>query len=206
MSLILTHLGKFGVIHASDSNLTYGNGEAAGQGQKTFPVTYLNAGLTVAGAYLVGGCSMDRWMTDFITKQTLNAESLGVFASRLKDALEAEMSSSEKQSGSMVHVAGYVKDSTGQHPEFYHVRNIHQMTDTGDYEDIREEFQVSEDFWTRDCPKSNPIEAFESGAAQIYINGCPPGRTAYLGAMEQLKDFFSQVWGRPEWMFRPPNH
>ena len=80
------------------------------------------------------------------------------------------------------------------------------MTDTGDYEDIREEFQVSEDFWTRDCPKSNLIEAFESGAAQIYINGCPPGRTAYLGAMEQLKDFFSQVWGRPEWMFRPPNH
>jgi hypothetical protein len=48
------------------------------------------------------------------------------------------------------------------------------------------------------------MEAFESGSIQIYINGYPSGRIAYLGAMTRMREFFSQVWGNPEWMFRPP--
>jgi hypothetical protein len=203
MSLILTHINKFGVIHASDSNLTRGNDEA-GQGQKTFRVMSLNAGLTVAGVYSVAGHPMDRWMTDFITKQRGGAESLGACASRLRDALETEMFWSEKKSGSMVHIAGYVGDSGDQHPEFYFVRNIYQITPTGDYADVREQFQVSEDFWTRDCPNGNLMEALESGGFQIYINGYPSGRIAYVGVINQLTDFFAQLWRNTEWKFRPP--
>jgi hypothetical protein len=202
MSLILTHISKFGIIHVSDSNLTAA-GAAAGKGKKTFPVTYLNAGLTVAGAFLVGGCRMDDWLPNFITKQS-GVGSLAEFAARLKDALDAEMSSSEKlNSGSIIHIAGYVGDSGSQHPEFYFVRNFYRMTESGDYADVRERFQVSEDFWTRDYPKN--IETFEAGDCQmLYINGCPDGRIAYVGLMAKLREFFSQVWGTQEWGFRPP--
>jgi hypothetical protein len=204
MSLILTHISKFGVVHASDSNLTRGI-DAAGQVQKTFRVTYLNAGLTVAGVYSVAGCSMDRWMTDFITKQASSAESLAAFASRLGNALETEMSSTEKQHGSMVHIAGYVEADGSQHPEFYFVRNIYGIDAvTGEYFDIRDQFAVSEDFWTRDCPKGDLMEVLESGRAQIYVNGYPSGRIAYLAVIDQLKDFFAELWRKPEWMFRPP--
>jgi hypothetical protein len=207
MSLILTHLNRFGIIHASDSNLTSGGTAPAGQAKKTFPVTYLNAGLTVAGAYTVGEKKMDEWMQDFIATQRVSGiKSLKVFASLLGAALEDEMHPDEKKCGSMVHIAGYVKESGRVHPEFYFVRNIHQMDPiTGGYLDCRDQFLVSEDFWTRDCPKGNLISAFHSsGVAQIYINGYPPGRVAYLGVMQQLTIVFSQIWSKPEWQFRPP--
>jgi hypothetical protein len=206
MSLILTYLNKFGIVHASDSNLTSGGTTPAGQVKKTFPVKYLNAGLTVAGIYTVNRKKMDEWMQEFIaTQRASGLKSLKAFATLLGTALEAEMLPGEKKCGSMVHIAGYVKESGGAHPEFYFVRNIHQMDPvTGEYLDFRDQFLVSEDFWARDCPNCNLISAFDSGAAQIYINGYPPGRIAYLGVMQQLTNVFSQIWGNPDWQFRAP--
>ena len=150
---------------------------------------------------------MDKWMQDFIGAQLASGlRSLKVFASLLGAALEREMRADEKRSGSMVHIAGYVKESGKAHPEFYFVRNFHQMDPvTGGYLDLKDQFSVSEDFWSRDCPRDNLISAFQSkGFAQIYINGYPPGRIAYLGVMQQLTAVFSQIWGNPEWRFRPP--
>jgi hypothetical protein len=72
MTLILTHLGRFGIIHASDSNLTSALNTSAGQGKKTFALDYLNAGLTVAGAYSIAGIAMDVWMQNFIRGQEAN--------------------------------------------------------------------------------------------------------------------------------------
>jgi hypothetical protein len=207
MTLILTHLSRFGIIHASDSNLTSATIGAAGQGQKTFRVDYLNAGLTIAGAYSVAGIPMDMWMNDFIISQTGGgARCLSAFADALRARLQAEMLPAERDAGSMVHVAGYVEESGLQHPEFYFVRNVHGINPAnGEYFDIRDPFVVTEDFWARDCPRSNLMAAFRSGAYQIYINGFASGRIGYLVLQQQMESFFSSIWAEPKWRFRRPN-
>jgi len=86
MTLILTHLSKFGIIHASDSNLTSDADAPEGQGQKVFKVPFLNAGLSIAGAYSVAGKPMDVWMTDFISSQASDGVgSISNFAHGLKN-------------------------------------------------------------------------------------------------------------------------
>jgi len=206
MTLILAHISKFGIIHASDSNLTSDSNTYAGQGQKTFELPFLNAGLTVAGAYSVAGKPMDVWMTDFISAQASSGVgSLLKFAEALNARLETEMDADEKQGGSMVHIAGYVEKGGFQHPEFYFVRNVYGIKDsTGEYFDVRNQFAVSEDFWSRDCPKSNAMAAFQSGAYQIYINGFASGRIGYVILQDQMNSFFKAIWEQPQWKFRPP--
>lgn len=51
MTLILTHISRYSGIHASDLNLIEGDDQAVGQGQKTFEIPFLSAGLTTAGSY-----------------------------------------------------------------------------------------------------------------------------------------------------------
>jgi hypothetical protein len=63
MTLMLTHINKDGIIHASDSNLTANDGTEAGQAQKTFPIGFLKSGFALAGSYSVGGVHRDKWMT-----------------------------------------------------------------------------------------------------------------------------------------------
>jgi hypothetical protein len=65
-------------------------------------------------------------------------------------------------SGCLVHIAGYVRDGTGKHPEFYFVRNITGLhPSTGAYLGADPRFTTSEDFWTRDfaarpCATASP--------------------------------------------------
>ena len=206
MTLILTHLSKFGIIHASDSNLTSAMNRSAGQAKKTFALDYLNAGLTVAGAYSVAGMAMDLWMQDFIRVQEANGtRPLSRFAEVLRSALEAQMLSQEKN-GSMVHIAGYVESGGVQHPEFDYVRNVYGIdTSTGEYFDVRPAFAVSEDFWTRDCPRANLMAAFQSGIYMIYINGFASGRIGYLGLQATMNSFFESIWAQQNWKFRRPS-
>jgi hypothetical protein len=206
MTLILTHLSKFGVMHASDSNLTSSANRSAVQGQKTFKVDYLRAGLTVAGAYSVAGKPMDVWMKGFIrTQASSGAKTLSEFAEALRARLETEMRPEEKRDGSMVHVVCYVESGGFQHPEFYYVRNVYGIDPgTGEYFDVRDQFVFSEDFWTRDCPRSNLMAAFQSGRYLIYVNGFASGRIGYVALQDRLISFFSEVWAQPNWKFRPP--
>jgi hypothetical protein len=204
MTLILTHISRHGIIHASDSNLTAADSSPAGKAKKTFRLPKLRAGLTIAGSYSVGGVPMDRWMNLFISQHTVSAGSLKAFAYALGKSLESEMLREEKEGGSMVHIAGYVRDKGCYHPEFYFVRNVHGIASSGEYTDIRNDFAVSEDFWTRDCPRGNLMEAFQRDVYQLYINGFPEGRIGYLGLQAPLTKFFSDIWSRPAWRFRPP--
>ena len=126
----------------------------------------------------------------FIKRQRMLPGSLATFAHALAKALESEMLSEEKKGGSMVHIAGYVQEKGLYHPEFYFVRNVHGIGNSGEYTDIRSDFAVSEDFWTRDCPKSNLMEAFERDVYQLYINGYPEGRIGYLALQVALTSFF----------------
>ena len=70
MTLILTHISQYGIVHASDSNLT-ADGSHAGTASKIYPIAHLQAGLTVAGAFSVGGATMESWMPEFIRNASI---------------------------------------------------------------------------------------------------------------------------------------
>ena len=56
MSLILTQLSRFGIIHASDSQLTESIGNVDKDGglvKKVFEIPYLQAGLSIAGSFVL---------------------------------------------------------------------------------------------------------------------------------------------------------
>lgn len=206
MTLILTHISKDGIIHASDSNLTSADGTQAGQARKTFPIDFLRSGLTLAGAYSVGGVPMDTWMTAFIQDQErIKATSLEEFARLLKQHLETNMLPKEKAAGCMMHLAGYVEKEGAFHPEFWFIRNVHSIDSiSGEYKDIDDRFDITEDFWTRDCPKGNLMVAFEKGVYQFYINGFASGRMGFFALQQKLDNFLQLIWAHPPWKFRPP--
>jgi len=206
VTLILTQISKYGIVHASDSNLTVGNSISAGESQKTFVIAHLNAGLTVAGSYTVGGVRMNHWMDNFVLEQAGGGiSSLSDFAHNLGNELEARMSPEEKANGSMVHIAGYVGQEGGSHPEFWFVRNVTGIDPyTGEYTGTSPNFQVTEDFWTRDCPKNKLMEAFQTEGHQIYINGFASGRIGFVVLQRMMNHFFYGIWNNPTWAFRPP--
>jgi len=206
MSLIVTHISKFGIVHVTDGNLTASNGLAAGQAPKVFPIPFLNAGLTVAGSYGVGVQSMDMWMKTFIQRQERNkCGTLEAFATALAAAIQNEMTATQQDSGSIVHIAGYVQDKDSSHPEFWFVRNIYGMDQaTGEYTDFRNTFQVSEDFWNRDWDKNHLDQLFQEDGYQIYINGFTSGRVSYMILQSVMNQFFQSVWSNPAWQFRAP--
>lgn len=212
MTLIITHISRHGIVHASDSNLTNGNGENVREGKKTFKIPYLKAGLTVAGNYGVGGKYMDEWMNDFINSQKhLENISIELFSRNLKDRIEKEMKPEQKKNGCLIHIAGYAKENGLYHPEFWFIRNIHSMNPkTGEYEDYRDYFAISEDFWTRDYRNNN---IFKIGfrdtslyAGQIYVNGYTLGRIGFNIVRKKLDSFFYEMWEEKDWKFRAPKN
>ena len=206
MSLIVTHISAHGVIHASDGNLTATDGSPAGEARKVFDVPFLNAGLTVAGAYSVAGQRMDQWLAQFIQDQhQSNCASLSHFGYALGQALQTEMTQEEKAAGSMIHIGGYVRETGAWHPEFWFVRNIYSMdTQTGEYGDFRDTFQVTEDLWQRDWQRHNLALLFQQGGYQLYTNGFTSGRVSYMILEQYMTQFFMQIWKNSTWRFRPP--
>lgn len=201
MTLIATIICNHGIIQASDSNLT-GSSGSVGTGPKVFRLGFSNGALALAGAYTVGTERMDNWLPACIASYSASAApSLSGFANHLASQLE---SSSTPDKPRLFHIAGYVQDTSGIHPEFYFVRNIQSINaKTGAYEGVTSNYQVTEDFWARDYPQT-PVGTFASGGSQRYFNGFPSGRIAYLGAMQKLQEFYEQVWNEPSWKFRRP--
>jgi len=212
MTLIITHISKHGIVHASDSNLTNGNGENVREGKKTFKIPYLKAGLTVAGNYVVGGKYMDEWMNDFINSQKhLENISIELFSRNLKDRIEKEMKPEQKENGCLIHIAGYAEKNGLYHPEFWFIRNIHSMNpQTGEYKDCRNDFEISEDFWSRDYKKNDILKiGFQDSSSytrQIYVNGLPSGRIGFNIIREKLDSFFDKMWKDKRWDFRSPKN
>ena len=206
MTLILTQINKYGIIHASDSKLTANDGTQAGQAKKTFALDFLMSGLTLAGTYSVGGVETDKWMPAFIQDQeNKKVSSLMDFAHALQRQIETDMLPAEKASGSMIHMAGYVEKSGEFHPEFWFLRNIHSIdSKTGEYGDIDDRFELTEDFWSRDCPQQNLMDSFQQGGYQIYVNGFASGRIGFVSLQPILNSFFSSIWRNPSLKFRAP--
>jgi len=204
MSLIVTFINKYGIVHASDSNLSR-DGSFAGEGQKTFPIKHLNAALTVAGCYSVGGTSMDAWMENIIKIHSKESNKLlENFAEYLRNLLEINMVPSEKQKGCMVHIAGYVGEGKESHPEFWFVRNFYGIdNNTGEYTRIEERFEKSEDFWTKFSNKQELTQWFQNGS-QVFGNGYVAGRIGFFMLLPKMTEFLDVIWGNPNWKFRPP--
>jgi hypothetical protein len=204
MTLIVTHLSRTGIVMASDSNLT-GPAGFVGEAPKTFPLPHIRGGLSISGSYSVNGVRMDRWIPNFIAGSAQQGCcSLASFAESLRAALESEMTTQEKLGGSLIHMAGYVSDTNGYHPEFHFVRNIYAINSSGAYGDFRDTFQTSEDFWSRDCQHLESPTGFVDDNYQVYANGYPAGRIGYMAAQRHLNQLFVTLWSQPDWLFRPP--
>lgn len=202
MTLIATTISKHGIIHASDSNLTSPSG-AITSGKKVFRLGFVEGAVSVAGAYGVSRQPMDVWMQAAIDEYAQNeGPALRGFAEFLRQRLTVQ---ADPTRSSLLHVAGYVEAEGRSWPEFHFVRNIEGMNPDGSYGAPKREFDVSEDFWTRDYQQKETKEAVASGGAQLYFNGFPDGRIAYLAVNRQLQDFYRQVWSRPGWRFRAPH-
>jgi hypothetical protein len=75
---------------------------------------------------------------------------------------------------------------------------------TGVYENIRQTFKVSEDFWNRDYKAAKKAGRLAPGWHQMYFNGTPDGRIAFYEFGQLFQRFMSAVWSQPNWKFRPP--
>jgi hypothetical protein len=206
MTLISTVVSNYGIIQASDSNLTGARG-AAGAGRKVFTVDFASAALSIAGSYSVGGERIDSWMPTAIQAYAAStkAPTLAGLAAFLGARLSDEITGTERDFGSLIHLAGYVDLDGSAHPEFFFIRNIASIDQqTGGYIGRTERFQVTEDFWTRDYQTVETKNALRLRGSQRYFNGYPDGRIAYVGATKMLQNYLAQVWGEPQLRFRPP--
>ncbi len=209
MTLITTHISKYGIIHAADSNVTEvteGEEDAAivRSGVKVFDLRpHLEAALGVAGSYSVGGTDMEVWMPSFVDLKAADDKlTLGLFAEALSEAFQRQMTDDEKENGSIVHLAGYATDGNESiHPEFWLVRNLHSVSSDGQYRDLGD-FAYGEDFWKRDCPTDDSLVR---GSSQIYANGLHEGRIPFMLIQKQLPTLFQQIWSQPNWQLRPPD-
>jgi hypothetical protein len=206
VTLIATHISKYGVVQASDSNLT-ADGQLAGPGKKVFDLPFGRGALAVAGSYSVSGRDMDAWMSDCIDAygRRANPTLLG-FGKHLRARLSAQLTDSERKHLTMVHIGGYVDEPGGAHPVMLFVRNIRGMHLNGEYIGPgTKQCKVSEDFWARDYPDNHQTRvALASGGWHSYFNGFAEGRIAYLHLTRSLNAFFRQVWSVPGWRFRAP--
>ena len=195
MTLIATHLDRNGIVFASDSSLTV-NGHAGGTTRKIFEVPHLHAALNVAGSFSVEGKPLQEWMPKIIDEhKSHERQSLKDFAEYLRAALTCGMDHIEKDTPTLVHIAGYASDGNGFHPEFHFVRNAFTITPNGDYSDVSGTFQTTEDFWERDCRHKDSQTGFlgDEGnyPSQTYVNGFESGRAGYLAVQEHTRSFFS---------------
>lgn len=208
MTLIVTQISQFGIVQAADSNLTAANGSPAGTARKIFPIPHLSAAASVAGSFSVGGTTFDAWLGQFVQDESAAGNnSLQSFATGLKDKLEAEMTATEAQSGSIVHLAGYAPSSGDSQParaEFYHIRNSHGIDSvTGNYSPSQK-FLVDEDFATTYMARPGFSGRLNAGYPMVYANGFPSGRINFFSLYQALHQFFLGVWANPSWQFHPP--
>lgn len=207
MTLIVTYINKYGIVHASDSNLSFSDGAHAGESQKTFPIPHLESGLTIAGSYQVGGHQMNRWLNAFIEDDRKSRnKSLENFSERLRVRLEREMNEGEKKSGCMVHISGFAAEKNVKHPEFWFIRNIYGIDqETGEYQEVRNQFIKSEDFWVKNSKDLGLLGWLENGGIQVYGNGFASDRIGFFSLLPHFNKYFETFWSNPKWKFRPPN-
>jgi hypothetical protein len=207
MTLIVSCITKFGIIQASDSNLTNNSGNA-GFGQKVFPIPHLNASLAYSGCYEIDGNSIDIWMNTFISGTFFTASTIEEFTSQLSGRMTSEMRDNEISQISIVHIAGYQKFENQSHVEHWHISNTGLNPD-GSYSPAMTEFHFSNDFNSRtNHEHRNSLRQFDlnSYMHQYYINGFAPGRMSSMIIKQTIDHALNHIWNRTDWKFRRPSN
>lgn len=201
MTLIRCLITQFGIIQASDSNLSTGDAPA-GIGTKVYDLGFCNGALAFTGLYDIAGQRMDEWMPAFIRTYTAtDAPSLEGFANALKDVLSMELGDRSKN---LYHIAGYVADTAGWHPEMWFVRNVDEIRDDGEYGEPGE-WLISEEFWGQHYQQPGIPELLAGGGHFGYINGTAHGRAAMIQTSDLLwRMFATTLWYDPLNDFREP--
>jgi hypothetical protein len=208
MTLIASYITKFGIIIASDSNLSDDKGNA-GHGQKIFPIPHLNACLAYSGVYSINGISIDHWINEFISGSFYTISSIKGFTIQLHDRMNSEMRDYEMSEVSIIHIAGYQRVDSCSHVEHWHISNTKLNTEDGSYSPALDKFHYSNDFNSGSIPVHKlSLDIMESNPHKhiIYINGFPPGRISYMKLKNTLDHVLDSIWNKPEWKFNKPNN
>jgi len=207
VTLIISIISNYGILQASDSNVTRSDSTDVRSDPKVFRLPFADAALGLAGSYRVGRKRIDSWMPECIDKYQMedDSPSLPGFAEYLRLCLDAEMTDIQRSVPTLIHIAGYLTDESGTHPVLYFVRNAGSINErTGAYEDIAYNFQVSEDFWKRDYQSDLEEGIVDHDRYRTYFNGTPDGRIAFYYFGQIFDGFLRSVWNHPTWNFRAP--
>lgn len=146
---------------------------------------------------------MGEWMNAFISRHSA-LPSLEKFAQTLRDHLQKERLDTQ---GHLIHLAGYgLSPVPGTEPEFWFIRNYSAMDEeTGGYAGQSGQYEVSEDFRTRDVSAVGGWTSFRSRSMeQIYVNGPARGRSAFNMAMGSLAEVERHVIDASSGKIRAP--
>ncbi|MBY0534515.1 MAG: hypothetical protein K2P88_01595 [Chitinophagaceae bacterium] len=205
MSLILSYINRFGIVLASDSNLSNDQGNA-GFGQKVFPIPHLNAGLAYSGTYYINGSTVDTWVTNFITGSFYLYNTIEEFTSELCNRLSTEMREHELNVCTILHIAGYSHFDSKSYVEHWHISNTSLLSD-GSYDMPSNEFKFSCDFNSR-LNQQHRAQIIQNQNdyfyRQYFINGLSAGRISANQLIQVLEQSLNEIWSRDDNRFRKP--
>lgn len=207
MTLIASYLNKYGIVQASDSNLTTDSGNT-GFGQKIFPIPHLNSSLAYSGTYYIDGRQVDEWMNEFVTGTFFTAKTIEEFTRQLTERMSREMRPNEIDAVSIVHVAGFQKFDNQSYLEHWPISNTGLQGD-GNYSKPGTGFSCLNDFNSRTKKEHRDflIRMDETSFNHVmYINGIPEGRMSYMHIKNEMDKVLNDIWNKKGWNFRPPEN
>lgn len=207
MTLIASYITQFGIIQASDSNLTSDIGNT-GYGQKIFPIPHLNASMAYSGVYSINGTALDIWINDFIAGSYYSANTIEEFTKQLSKRLNSEIREYEVSEVSIMHIAGFQKQDYISFVEHWHISNSN-LLDNGMYDDPEDSFHYSNDFNSfKNEDDRALLRKFDTNSLvhKYYINGFPPGRISSVVIKQKLDQSLNIIWSNPDWKFKKPEN
>lgn len=194
MTILITHINRHGIVHGTDSHITYPDGSLySSKTKKLYEIPYLNAAVSVAGNWLINGSNasqeMHEWMADFIDSQkSVDRISLRLFAKNLAAAWKGSIPAEFRRYLNWAHISGFVQHQNESHIQFWAVTN--ERPHIPGRPDVDFDYVHHwEDFSTRDCRKDRNsgfktdidiYREFENGAVSCvqYMNGTPQAKIA----------------------------
>lgn len=207
MSIIATFINSYGIVFASDSNLSNDRGNA-GFGQKLFPIPNFNACIAYTGAYSINNQELDQVLNEFVIGACHVYSSIYEIVEALTSLLNTTMNEIEFDIQTIIHVAGYQNQGDVCSVEHWHISNT-GLNDDGTYQPTRGEFIFHNDFDSYNNPHHRNLIIQMENRSQIYqffINGYPPGRISIRIIMESINESIQRILSNANWNFRAPRN
>jgi len=162
MSILVVEVLPQGIIFGADRNITITKKRIVNQGstfikyqgqsqrQKVLRWPNRKALVGYVGVAEIGGIPIDEWLYDFIG-DNLNFSSFKDLSESLCSKVEAQRRIDEginEPEMLIIHLGGFEEKNKILVPSIYFIRNTYKLAEDGTYEDIRKEFQNSEELWS----------------------------------------------------------